>query len=148
MKSLLIAAALVLAPSAALAQVAAATLPNTLDRPAGQAATPPAPVGPAAPTPPANPKSEETLRAIIASAQAGRMNYDLMTPDLADKVREQEATVTPLIQGFGALQSVRHVAVQNGADLFLATFASQATQWVIGLDDEGKVEVLLFRPAP
>jgi hypothetical protein len=145
MKSLLIAAVLVLAPSAALAQVAAATLPNTLDRPSAQTPAAPPPVAPAAP---ANPKSEETLRAIISGAQAGEMNYDLMTPGLAAKVREQEATVTPLIQGFGALQAVRHVAIENGADLFQVTFASQATQWIIGLNAEGKVEVLLFRPAP
>lgn len=140
MKSLLIAAALILAPSAVMAQAAAATLPNTMDSPVAPAATPPAA--------PANPKAEETLRAIISSIQAGQLDYDLMTPGLATKVREQEATVTPLVQGFGALEAVRHVAVENGADLFLATFADQATQWIIGLNAEGKVELLLFRPAP
>jgi hypothetical protein len=144
MKSLLIAAALILAPSAVMAQAAAATLPNTMDSPVAPAATPPA----TTPAAPANPKAEETLRAIISSIQAGQLDYDLMTPGLATKVREQEATVTPLVQGFGALEAVRHVAVENGADLFLATFADQATQWIIGLNAEGKVELLLFRPAP
>ena len=148
MKPVLLAAALLAAPVAApaAAQVAAATVPNTFDRPA-QSAPAPVPV-PSAPAAPANAQSEDTLRAIIASAQAGSMDYSLMTDDLASKVREQEATITPLIQGFGAVQAVDFAGSQNGADLFAVTFANAATQWVIGFDANGKVAALLFRPAP
>lgn len=152
MKPLLIAAALVLAPAAAQAQVAAGSVPNTFDRPAqGQTTAPratprPAPAAPAAA--PINPKSEETLRAIIASAQAGALDYSTMTEDLAGKVREQEAQVLPLIRGFGALQAVDFVGSEDGADLFAVVFANAATQWIIGFNDDGKVAALLFRPAP
>ena len=145
MKPLLIAAALWLAPAAAQAQVAAATVPNTFDRPA-QAA----PVRPSTPPPaptPANARSEEVLRAIIAGAQAGAIDYSVMTDDLAGKVREQEAQIQPLIQGFGLVQAVDFVGSQDGADLFAVTFAHAATQWVLGFDDTDKVAILLFRPA-
>lgn len=148
MKPVLLSAALLAAPLAApaSAQVAAATVPNTFDRPA-QSAPAPVPV-PSAPAAPANAQSEDTLRAIIASAQAGAMDYSLMTDDLASRIREQEATVTPLIQGFGAVQAVDFVGSQGEADLFAVTFANAATQWMIGFDASGKVAALLFRPAP
>jgi len=150
MKPLLIAAALLLlAPVAAQAQVAAATVPNTFDAPARPRAAAPAaaPAAPAALPTPANARSEDVLREIIAGAQAGTINYALMTDDLAGKVREQEAAIQPLIAGFGPVQAVDFVGSQNGADLFAVTFSTTATQWVIGFDASDKVAALLFRPA-
>ena len=157
MKPLLIAAALSLvplaAPTATLAQVAAATVPNTFDRPTAQTRAPaPAPaaattLAPATAATPANPRSEEVLREIIAGGQAGTLPYALMTDDLAGKVRAQEATVLPLLRGFGAIQALDFVGVQDGADLYAITFATAATQWIIGFDESGKVAALLFRPA-
>lgn len=158
MKLILTAAAALLIAPAAQAQVAAATVPNTFDRPASAA---PAPVRAAAPaaaaqaaapaapvsTTPANARSEELLRDIIAGAQAGTMPYALMTDDLAGKVREQEATVLPLIRGFGAVQALDFTGSQSGADMFAVNFANAATQWIVGIDESGKVAALLFRPA-
>jgi hypothetical protein len=162
-------AAVLVVPGAAFAQTAASrspgppsagaagTLPNTFDRPASpNAPTPPVanvtvPAGAAvtAPSDPAKVASAETaLKATIAAMQAGTPNYDAMTPDLAAKVREQAATVTPLIHSFGALNGLSHVATQNGAELFLVMFANAPTQWIIGLTAEGKINALLFRPAP
>ena len=152
MKPLLIAAALlvipVAAPTVALAQVAAATMPNSFDRPAQlpRAAVPAQPVVPPVTTP-ANPLAEDTLRAIIAGAQAGTIDYSLMSDDLAGKVREQEAAIQPLIAGFGPVQAVDFVGTQNGADLFAVTFSNASTQWVIGFNEADKVAALLFRPA-
>lgn len=147
MKPILLAAAVLLLAPAAQAQVAAGALPNTFDNPAARAAAPVAPARPAAPAQPANPASEEVLRTLIASAQDGAMDYSLMTDDLAAKVREQEATVTPIIEGFGALVAVDFIRRQDREDLFSVTFANAATQWVIGVNDDGKVAALLFRPA-
>lgn len=144
MKLLLIAAAFAVLPVAAQAQVAAGAVPDPFAR-EGQAAA----AEPAAPAArePLNAAAEPTLRTLIASAQAGAMDYSVMTEDLASKVREQEAQVTPLIQGFGDLQSIEFVGSQNGADLFAVTFAEAATQWIIGFNESGKVAALLFRPA-
>ncbi len=142
MKPLLIAAALLLLPAGARAQVAAASMPNSFDGPArvAPAAVPAAPV-------PANPRAEAVLRDIIAGAQAGTIDYAVMTEDLAGKVREQEASIQPLIVGFGPVQAVDFVGSQNGADLFAVIFANAATEWVIGFNEAGKVAALLFRPA-
>ena len=164
MKPLLITAALLLvpaaAPTAALAQVAAASMPNSFDAPAQPRAAAPAqpraaaPVQPRATAPaiptisvPANPRAEDVLREIIAGAQAGTIDYSLMSDDLAAKVREQEAAIRPLIVGFGPVQAVDFVGSQDGADLFAVTFTNAATQWVIGFDEADKVAALLFRPA-
>ena len=149
MKPLLIAAALLLlpaaAPTAALAQVAAGSMPNSFDAPA-PAVRAAAPAIPAAPTP-ANPRSEDVLREIIAGAQAGTVNYALMSDDLAARLRTQEATIRPLIEGFGPVQAVDFIGSQDGADLFAVTFSNAATQWVIGFNEADKVAALLFRPA-
>ncbi len=148
MKPLLLAAALVLLlPAAAQAQVAAASLPNSFEAPApAPAARATAPAIPAA-SAPANPRAEEVLREIIAGAQAGTVNYSLMTDDLAARLRAQEATIRPLIEGFGPVQAVDFVGTQDGADLFAVTFTSVATQWVIAFNETDKVAALLFRPA-
>lgn len=87
------------------------------------------------------------LRDLIAGAQAGTMDYALMSDDLAAQVRQQEADIQPLITSFGAVVAVDFVGVQNGADLFAVTFTNAATQWVIGFNDADKVAALLFRPA-
>lgn len=144
MKPLLIAAAFLLLPAAAQAQVAAAAMPNSFDAPATAARA--APVL-AAPATPANPRAEDVLREIIAGAQAGTIDYSLMSDDLAARVREQETAIQPLIAGFGPVQAVDFVGAQNGADLFAVTFANAATQWVIGFNEADKVAALLFRPA-
>jgi hypothetical protein len=146
MKPLLIAAALLLLPAGAQAQVAAASMPNSFDSPVRVAQTPPPAAVPAAPAP-AHPRAEAVLRDIIAGAQAGTIDYALMSDDLAARVREQEATIQPLIAGFGLVQAVDFVGSQNGADLFAVIFANAATDWVIGFNEAGKVAALLFRPA-
>ena len=145
MKPLLIAAALLLLPAAAQAQVAAGSMPNSFDAPgAARAAPAPAPV--AAPPTPVNARSEDVLREIIAGAQAGTINYALMTDDLAARLRSQEAAIRPLISGFGPVQAVDFVGSQDGADLFAVTFSNAATQWVIAFNETDKVAALLFRP--
>ena len=140
-------------PVAVQAQVAAGSVPNSFDRPAAQAVTPdttprrPEPADVPVATAPANAQSEEVLRTVIADAQAGTFNYALMEAGLATRMREQEARLLPLIRGFGPVQAVDFVGSQDGADLFVVTFANAATQWVIGFDDADKIDALLFRPA-
>lgn len=152
MKTLLLAAALLLVPAAASAQIAAGTVPNTFDSPAQTATqTPAAPAAAAAPaallsTTPANAASEDTLRDFIAGVQAGEIDYAVFTEDLAGKVREQEAAITPVMKGLGAIQAVDFVGARDGVDLYAITFATAETEWMIGFDETGKVAALLFRP--
>ncbi len=141
-------------PGAALAQTqAAATLPNAFGPPAGSVAptrlVAPAPTGQVTPSDPATAAAAEAmLKTTISAMQNGAPNYDDMSPDLAAKVREQAVNITPLVTGFGTLQSVTHVGRENGAELFMVTFDKQATQWIIGQAEDGKITALLFRPAP
>ncbi len=140
-------------PSLAQSQ-AAATLPNAFGPPAASAVAPvrPAASATAQAATPADPAAaaaaEAKLKATIAAIQNGAPNYDDMSTDLAAKVREQAANITPLVSSFGTLQSVTHVGRENGAELFMVTFDKQATQWILGLAEDGKITALLFRPAP
>lgn len=155
MKLLVLAAAVglttITAPAAVQAQVAAGSVPNSFDSPARPSNTPapaaprPAPIAPA--TEPANPQSEDTLRTVIQNAQAGTIDYSLMEEGLVTRMREQEPRVLPLIRSFGAVRAVDFVGSQEGADMFVVTFDNAATQWVIGFNDAGKIDALLFRPA-
>lgn len=138
-------------PSTALAQVAAGTMPNTFDRPAAPApqAAPSAASQPPQPlsSTPANAASGETLRTIIAGLQAGTPDYSLLTDDLATQMRAQAPTILPLIQGFGAIQSFDFVGSRSEADMFIVNFANAQTEWIVGMEEGGKVAALLFRPA-
>ena len=161
MKPILLAAALLLLPAAAHAQVAAGSVPNTFDDPAARARaaslsaaqsapqTAPAPAPAQAPVSPerANEASEETLRTLIAELQAGEPDYSRMTDPIATAVRQQSAAMRPVIDGFGALVTVDFMGSQNGLDIYTVMFANAATQWLIGLNPEGKISGLLFRPA-
>ncbi len=152
MKTLLIAlsasAALALPASAqdgaaANPSPAAATLPNAFDGPAGRPVAPPAETEASAP----DPRAEAALRGVIAAMQAGEPDYDVFSPDLAVKIREMAPQATPLIQQFGAVQSVLHEGKQGRFDLYRVAFENQATEWMIGLNAEDKIVALLFRPA-
>ncbi|MDQ8029357.1 MAG: hypothetical protein REJ23_11565 [Brevundimonas sp.] len=134
------------APTQAMAQAAAGTVPNTFDNAAPQQAAP-APQ-PAAAARPANANAAATIRTIISGMKSNSLDFSLFTDELAGKIREQQAQIFPILQGFGEVQAVDFVRSQEGADLFIVTFAAAQTQWVIGFDDAGKVDALLFRPVP
>jgi len=127
---------------------AAATLPEAFGDSAASArpqAAPPAPATTA--TAPDIARSEEALRAVIAAMQAGQIDYTVFTPDLAEQIRAQSGAVAPLIQQFGPLKSISHLDQQNGADVFRVVFDKQATDWIIGFNEDDLIAALLFRPA-
>lgn len=126
-----------------LAALAAATLfaPAALAQDAGSAPAAQAPASVSAE------HAEHVLRQTIAQMQAGTPDYDAMVPELAEGVRAQEARVTQMLQGFGALQSVQHGGEQAPAHMFLVNFENAATQWVIVLDADDTIQGLVFRPA-
>ena len=130
MKPILFAAALAIVPAAAAAQ----------DNHAGH--------GDHAAHAAAEVSAEETmLRTTIAALQAGTPNYDDMGPELAEAVRAGEASITPMIRGFGALQTLEHQGEVQGAQHYRAVFENAATDWFIALNDDGKIAGLVFRPA-
>lgn len=160
MKTVVAALVALALPAAALAQTppaaqpgAAASLPNTFDGPP-QAARP-TPASPAQAQTAATPSdptkvaaTEAMLKTTVAAMQAGAPNYSDMTPDLAEKVRAQAANLLPVFQQLGALQTITYLGTEDGAELFAVVFANAPTQWIMALNDEGKIAVVLFRPAP
>lgn len=149
LKTLALAAAL-LAPAPVLAQAAAGSVPNSFDAPATQAT--PAPQGPAQAEPQAAApadvaKAEAALRGVIVAIQGPGLDYSAFTENLAAQIRQQADQVTPLIKSFGALRTIEHVRPEGQAQMFRVTFDNQATEWVIGFGDDGKIAALLFRPA-
>ena len=159
-----LAAALLLTPGLALAQsgAAAGAVPNSFDAPAqthgqargqtqGQAQGQTQTVRPGSAASDAQApdvaRSQEALRGVIAAAQGAGFDYSVFTPDLASKIRQQAAQVTPLIKSFGALKSVDYQRQEGEAQLFKVTFDNQVTEWMIGFDADGKIAALLFRPA-
>ena len=123
-----LAAAALFAPAAALAQEAA---PAAAEAPVSVSAE----------------HAEHVLRQTIAELQAGTPDYDAMVPELAEAVRAQEAGVTQMLQGYGALQSVQHGGEQAPAHMFQVQFENAATQWVIVLGADDTIHGLVFRPA-
>ena len=159
-----LAAALLLTPGLALAQsgAAAGAVPNSFDAPAqthgqawgqtqGQAHGQTQTVRPGSAASDAQApdvaRSQEALRGVIAAAQGAGFDYSVFTPDLASKIRQQAAQVTPLIKSFGALKSVDYQRQEGEAQLFKVTFDNQVTEWMIGFDADDKIAALLFRPA-
>jgi hypothetical protein len=136
--------ALLLVPAAALAQTgpAAASLPNSFDQ------TAPAPAAPVIVQAMADERSEDALRDFIAGAAAGDIDTANLSDDLVAAITAQADQVTPLIRSFGAVQAVTFVGKRDGADLFSVLFTNAETEWMIGFNDDGRIGVLLFRPAP
>ena len=149
----LVSAALILTPAPALAQAAAASVPNAFDRPAQTQPQTPAQAAPARPVAPATAsapdvaRAEEALRGVIADVQGGGFDYADFTPNLATQIRAQAEQVTALIKGFGAVKTVEYARQEGEAQLFKVTFDNQATEWLIGFDADDKIAALLFRPA-
>jgi hypothetical protein len=138
-----------LAPAPSSTPTAAATLPNSFDSPVARTAPRPAPVAmPSAGQVTEADVAEGLLRAVIADLAAGRIEADLFTPALAGRLTPQLPQLRSVVQGFGALGPIAPQGIVNGANQFLVTFDNAETQWVIGLNEDGRISALLFRPAP
>ncbi len=108
----------------------------------GEPATPPIKAGAAA-----RPGAEAALRRIIGEVQAGQVNYDELSPALADLTRAQLPAIKAMFAQFGALQSVTFKGADDqGVDVFTVKFANASTEWAILLDAKGVIVSLRFRP--
>jgi len=88
---------------------------------------------------PANPGSEAALRRTIDEYAQGKLNYDLMTPDVGQFVRKIEADFHRQITSFGKLESVTFLSTNVlGADVYLVRFTDGVMMWEVGLTTDGK----------
>lgn len=95
-------------------------------------------------------RSETVLRTMIEGLRSGQVDYAAMTPAMAERVRGQQASLQPMLNGFGAVLSVEAAGVDPNAptaEVFLVKFEKASTRWVISFDAEGKINGLGVRPA-
>ncbi|MGO4410309.1 MULTISPECIES: hypothetical protein [unclassified Brevundimonas] len=142
----MLAASLVALPATAQTAgqtTAAATLPDAFGKPDPAPAQAPAP----APTAPDIARSEQALRAVIASLQSDKIDYSVFSPNLAEQIRERTADFASRVRQLGAIQAIEYRGQKDGAELFRVVFEKQATDWVISFDGEDQINALLYRPA-
>jgi D-alanyl-D-alanine-carboxypeptidase/D-alanyl-D-alanine-endopeptidase len=93
------------------------------------------------------PGSEAALRRNIEESRLGQPNYELMSPALADLMRQQLPQIKALLAQFGAVESVTFKSVgPGGLDVFEVKFEHGSSEWRIMLGADGKVAALGFRP--
>lgn len=135
------AAALTLASALALTPIAGPAL----------AAAPPAAQTVQIPTPPAGEaqKAEAALRKTIAAFVASKPNLEDMDAPLAEAVKQQSATLSTMLAGWGALKAIDYTGWNAQSDVwaFRASFAGGQAQCLIGFDKAGKIQTLWFKPA-
>jgi hypothetical protein len=94
------------------------------------------------------PGSEETLRRTIESLRLGQPNYESMSANLANVVRQQLSQQQTRLAELGPVQSVAFKGVgPAGADIYLVKFANGSVEYRIVLGADGKIETLASRPA-
>lgn len=87
------------------------------------------------------PGGEAALRRMIEDLRLNKPDTDLMSSDLADRMRHQlEQLATPVSQ-LGALQSLSFTAVgPGGADIYRAKYEKGSLTYRIWLAPDGKIE--------
>ena len=130
---------------AAAQTTAAATLPNAFVEPS-PAKSAPSVAGPEAVAPDIA-RSEQALRAVIASLQSDAIDYTVFSPSLAEQIRSRAAEFAPRVRQLGPVLTMEYRGQNDGAELFRVVFEKQATDWVIAFDGEDQINALLYRPA-
>ncbi len=93
--------------------------------------------------------AEAALRKTIAAFVASKPNLEDMDAPLADAVKQQSATLSTMLAGWGALKAIDYTGWNAQSDVwaFRASFASGQAQCLIGFDKAGKIQTLWFKPA-
>jgi CubicO group peptidase (beta-lactamase class C family) len=89
----------------------------------------------------AAPESEAAVRRMVEELRAGRPNYDLMSPGLADATRQQLPGLQTMMTEKGALQSVTFKGVgPGGADIYEVKFEKGSLDYRVWLRPDGIVD--------
>ncbi|HTB10675.1 MAG TPA: serine hydrolase [Bryobacteraceae bacterium] len=95
----------------------------------------------------AAPGGEAIVRKMIEDIRAGKPNFDLMSPGLANVTRQQLPQLQGSMVALGALQSVAFKGVgPGGADIYLCKFENGSIEYRIWLGVDGKLESANVRP--
>jgi hypothetical protein len=94
-----------------------------------------------------DPRSEAALHRHIVELQSTTPEYDHITAEFADTLRQRLPELTEYVRQLGRLQRVRFRRASAGAvDSYLAVFENGWTEWAIGLASDGRTASLLVQP--
>jgi hypothetical protein len=95
---------------------------------------------------PANPKSEAALRALIKGIDAGKPDYDSMSPGLADSTRKQLSEMKKTLAPLGPVVSVQYIDTDGfGKEIYDVKHAGGQTQWHILVAGDGTLASATFQ---
>jgi CubicO group peptidase (beta-lactamase class C family) len=93
------------------------------------------------------PGSEAAIRKTFAGLAAGKPDYDILNPMMANVLRQNLAGLQPFIAGQGALKSLTFKKVTDaGNDEFDVDFEKGAMRVSVGLNEAGKVAAMYLTP--
>jgi hypothetical protein len=96
-----------------------------------------------------SPHSEAALRSVIESVARGDLDYGTLTPDLVEPVKAQIPNLRKVLADLGPLKTLTFKQVDMmGADVYYATFANGAMDWVIYLTSEGRIAAVFYPNTP
>ena len=89
---------------------------------------------------------ERALRHQIQAIEAGQPDYDAMTTDTANQLRDQFARFQPTpAQQWGALVSLKFRRSTPREDVYEARFEKARVQWIIAQNRKGKITGFSFK---
>ena len=95
------------------------------------------------------PGSEAALRRLITGIVSGQLNYNEMTPELAQAIRQQLPKLQADMAARGTVQSVKFQGVGNGGgDRYEVEQEHGSSHWRISLGTDGTITDALGTPGP
>ena len=95
----------------------------------------------------ADPRSEASIRSLLAGITAGEPNYRGMSPALADSIGQQLSALRQWFAWLGDLKSLTFERVDaNGRDEYRGDFSQGPLRIIIRLNGDGRVESAEFAP--
>ncbi len=86
------------------------------------------------------------LGRLIRDAAQGQVQYQTMTPQLADAVRSQASIAQSELTALGALKSVTFQrADASGAEYYRADFEQGALEWAFSVNAAGLIDNAMYR---
>jgi hypothetical protein len=89
---------------------------------------------------------DQMLRQLISEAAQGRINYQTLSPDLAEAVRGQAVIAQSEISALGALKSITlQVTDKSGMEIYRTVFEKGVLEWAFHVGDRGLIDNANYR---
>jgi bla regulator protein blaR1 len=96
-----------------------------------------------------DPATEAALRHLIESAIAGKLDFEILAPPLAQIMKAQAPVLETSLKYMGRLQAIEFVSVgPQGWDAYTVKYEKGTQHWRLIMDENGKIGGLLNLPSP